>query len=69
MVYQLTCPKCGSHNIATICYGHMEMTPELFKRVAEGKIVLGGCAMAFEGDDYHCNTCKHRWRDPQGPGE
>lgn len=64
MVYQLTCPECGSHDVAEIVYGLVEETPELGKDVAEGRILLGGCCV--ESDEFHCNACKHSWGDRLG---
>ncbi|SDO29203.1 hypothetical protein [Halobacillus aidingensis] len=53
------CPRCHSKKVATILYG--EPTYEAYQQAEEGKVVLGGCCVLFDGPEYSCNDCGYRW--------
>jgi len=52
-----TCPNCKSKRIASIEYGMPGMTPELEQRIAEGKLVLGGCCITMDDPQWQCVDC------------
>jgi primosomal protein N' len=54
------CPSCGSEPIATISYGHPDMSETLMNKIDEGRIVLGGCVIAMDGTDpkWKCTNCE-----------
>lgn len=60
----MTCPACGSRDVAEILYG--EPTREAIELVEEGKIVLGGCV--HRDESWHCHACEHEWGSPDEPG-
>lgn len=43
------CPRCGSKSIAKILYGEPRYSEELKKKLATGKITLGGCCQVVGG--------------------
>ena len=55
---EIKCPKCKSDDIARFQYGLPEFTDELRRLIAEKKIVLGGCELAFDNPIYFCNNCR-----------
>lgn len=54
-----TCPYCKSDKVAQILYGTPAFSEELRQALAEGKIVLGGCAPMPQNRT--CLTCKKDW--------
>ena len=56
----VTCPKCGSTNIARYSYGLPAFDAELNEKLESGEIVLGGCCIyTDESPKYYCNDCDH----------
>jgi len=55
----ITCPRCGSAEIAKILYGNVKMTPSLKEALGKNHIKLGG--IQEEKTTYACNTCGFRW--------
>lgn len=55
---EVTCPHCGSHNIAEILWGMPVYSDEFQKALDEGKVVLGGCCVSFDSAKYYCNVCE-----------
>jgi len=53
------CPVCGSNSIASILYGYPKFDA-IQDELDSGKIVLGGCAISFDGSDpsWQCIVCK-----------
>ena len=51
------CPYCGSKNTAHIMYGLPDFSPELVRRLDEGRLRLGGCVLSFASGDRYCNHC------------
>ncbi|MHC4945512.1 MAG: hypothetical protein ACYTG7_21070 [Planctomycetota bacterium] len=57
----LTCPSCGSQDIAEILYGLQDWSRKIQKAVEEKKITLGGC-MIYEGmPRWACNACQEKF--------
>lgn len=57
----LTCPSCGSHDVASILWGLRG--PELDLEHPR-KIIFAGCCITDEAPDFRCLTCEHAWQDP-----
>jgi hypothetical protein len=57
----LTCPSCGSGDIAVILYGQPALSDELEKALAKGQVTLGGCLVYDGAPQWVCNTCKHKF--------
>lgn len=55
------CLKCNSENLAKISYGLPNFTEELKQKIADRKIVLGGCEISFDSPIFHCNDCRHEF--------
>ena len=56
----VTCPKCGSTNIARYSYGLPAFDKELNEKLESGEIVLGGCCIDIgDSPKYYCNDCEH----------
>lgn len=53
----LTCPHCGSTDVARIQYGLPALSDDLEADLAAGRVVLGGCLMESGGVDHACNAC------------
>ena len=51
------CPHCGSKNTARILYGYPAFSPQLERKLDEGRIRLGGCIVTDFDPDRHCNEC------------
>lgn len=58
---QRTCPKCSSHDVARIFWGHPMESECFFKKVKEKEIVLGGCIVTDDDPEWECTVCNHRW--------
>jgi hypothetical protein len=56
----MKCPKCSKDFVIPIRYGMPGS--EMQKDYYEGKIKLGGCLMAENSPNYHCNDCKYEWQ-------
>jgi hypothetical protein len=54
----IKCPYCGSKDTAYIYYGLPSDDPELKKRVAEGKVIIGGCNVSSTNPTRYCNHCR-----------
>ncbi len=70
---QIKCPYCGSKSTARILYGMPAFSEELEKKIADGKISIGGCKlMSVEIDGEYvqtnpkriCNTCNKTFATP-----
>ena len=71
---KIKCTRCGSTNVAKYLYGMPLFDKNLEKKIADGKIKLGGCVI-HEYDInkriinmdplYYCNACKKDfWTEP-----
>lgn len=55
----ITCPFCGSKNIARYLYGDIEYSWELQEKLNKGKIALAGCIEIVDiSPKYQCNHCE-----------
>ena len=54
------CPHCGSSNFIPIIYG--EPSPELFEKAEKGEILLGGCEIPPDKDNYQCKDCGNYYK-------
>lgn len=70
---QIKCPYCGSKSTARILYGMPSFSNDLEKKIADGKISIGGCkVVGVEIDGAYvqtnpqrvCNTCKKEFATP-----
>ena len=61
----LSCPSCGSEDIAMILYGLPAMTEELKKALANQEVTLGGCLVHSEAPQWVCNACTHKFGELQ----
>lgn len=52
------CPDCGGA-LMPIIWGYPG--PELMKKAAEGKVLLGGCVVGLNPNNYHCSQCGHEF--------
>ena len=52
------CPQCGKYSIAKILYGMQPTTDALDKKMAEGKVVLGGCIISDDDPAWMCTYCE-----------
>ncbi|MBW1744171.1 MAG: hypothetical protein JRJ47_12220 [Deltaproteobacteria bacterium] len=57
----LSCPSCGSEDIAMILYGLPGMTEELEKALANKEVTLGGCMVHDDAPQWACNACSHKF--------
>ena len=57
----LTCPSCGSSNIAVFLYGLPGMSEELDNALKKQQVTLGGCPVYDGAPQWACNTCKNRF--------
>jgi hypothetical protein len=60
------CPVCRSTRIAAYLFGEPRVSPDLDKKLKQGKIVLGGCCISDDDPDYKCMECLtdfHRTKD------
>lgn len=48
------CPVCGSTRVAPIMYGLPAPNPELWRKVEEGRLVLGGCRITGDDPSWKC---------------
>jgi transcription elongation factor Elf1 len=53
----MTCPRCGSENIAEVVYGLP--TADLGEAADRGEVVLGGCEP--QEATHACRRCGLRW--------
>lgn len=58
---RMKCPACGSRNTARIQYGLPD--EELFRKMNNKTVILGGCIITPESPDYYCNSCQQEFRD------
>lgn len=65
----LSCPSCGSDNIAMILYGLPGMTEELEKALANKELTLGGCMIHDEAPQWVCNGCNLKFGKLQTDGD
>ena len=71
----IKCPYCGSTNTAEILYGMPAFSKTLEKKLASGKIHLGGCCIetmrtetgeiVLMNPDRYCNSCQKEFRSAQ----
>jgi hypothetical protein len=52
-----SCPACGSNKIASFMYGKPSSSERLKQKVAEGKIVFGGCCINVDNPTWKCMSC------------
>ena len=52
------CPHCDKYTIAKILYGMRPTTDALEKKMAEGKVVLGGCIISDDDPAWMCTYCE-----------
>ena len=57
----LSCPSCGSKDIAEIQYGLPAITDELEEAIANQEITLGGCGIYDGAPQWACNACRHKF--------
>jgi hypothetical protein len=57
----LSCPSCGSKDIATILYGLPGTSKKLEKAIENREITLGGCVNHDEAPQWVCNGCSHKF--------
>ena len=56
------CPKCGSEEVTEIIYGQLTGDAETVKKMAEGKVKLGGmCMIAGKSPTKRCVSCGYGW--------
>ena len=58
------CPHCGDKSPAPILYGMPAFGPELEQKIADHKIVLGGCVLIEGAPEYYCFHCKKEFGSP-----
>lgn len=56
-----SCPNCSSDQIIRIIYGMPDA--DLVMKDAAGEAVIGGVATYAYSPEWHCNACKHQWRE------
>ena len=54
---RISCPACGSHNVAYYLYGMPVMNKELEQGIENHKIICAGCGVSDNDPEYHCNDC------------
>jgi len=57
----LSCPSCGSDNIAMILYGLPAMSEKLKQALENQEVTLGGCMIHDEAPQWVCNECSHKF--------
>jgi hypothetical protein len=57
----LSCPSCGSENIAMILYGLPVISKELEKAIENGEVTLGGCGVHDKAPQWVCNGCTYKF--------
>jgi len=53
------CPVCGASSIANIRYGLQIISPELDRKLAEKKVILGGCIISDDDPNWACTECEN----------
>lgn len=53
----MTCPECGSNDVAEILWGMPAFDDNLREMLDSGRVYLGGCCITPESAEYHCNAC------------
>ena len=51
------CPKCGSRRVGHIYYGLPLFNEEMFHRMKNEQLYLGGCCISDDDPLYHCFEC------------
>ncbi len=57
----LTCPSCGSNNIAAILYGLPGLNDALERAIKSGQVTLGGCGIYDGAPEWVCNNCAQKF--------
>ncbi|MFC1524421.1 hypothetical protein ACFL6N_06480 [Thermodesulfobacteriota bacterium] len=52
------CPNCSSKMVASILWGYPDYNEDLQKKIADKKIVLGGCHVEIDGPSWQCTECE-----------
>ena len=52
------CPVCGVASIANILYGMPVFNPQLERKLAEKKVILGGCVISDDDPSWGCTECE-----------
>jgi len=52
------CPVCGAASIAKIQYGMPAFNPEFERKLAEKKVILGGCIISDDDPSWGCTECE-----------
>ncbi len=55
---KFVCPHCGSKNTVPIMYGLPVFSPQMEKKLNEGRLQLGGCCLTGNDPDRYCNNCQ-----------
>jgi len=55
----MKCPKCGGEAVEII-YGMP--THELFEAEQRGEVVIGGCLVSGDDDNWQCKKCGYSWK-------
>lgn len=62
MVEGITCPHCGSSNIARVLFGLPSYSDEIQRQIDAGDVVLAGYHVpSFGGEPYLCHDCGLRF--------
>lgn len=51
------CPECGAEDVAVYLWGRPVFSEELEGKLADGRVVLGGCCIPDAIPDFRCNVC------------
>ena len=55
------CPFCGSHNVSFILYGLQCYSEELERLLESREVIIGGCVIHDEDDQWFCQDCKEEF--------
>jgi len=53
----VSCPCCGSCNVASYLYGMPVMSEDLERDLENHKVICAGCCVSEDDPAYHCNVC------------
>jgi len=59
--HNLSCPSCGSKDIAQILYGLPAINEKLEKMIAKREVTLGGCGIYEGAPQWVCNACSFKF--------
>lgn len=55
------CPYCGSQNVSYILYGMPAPDTELERQIDSGEVIIGGCVVFEESEQWRCQDCKEKF--------